>query len=46
MSTLVSSKPVVVSAHRSHGPLSLGVGPIIQALLADAQSPVAVVPVA
>jgi nucleotide-binding universal stress UspA family protein len=36
----------IVGAHRSNGPLSLGVGPIIQGLLADAQSPVAVVPVA
>jgi nucleotide-binding universal stress UspA family protein len=35
----------VVGAHRHHGPLSLGVGPIIQALLAGAESPVAVVPV-
>jgi len=41
-----SARLTVVSAHRGHGPLSLGVGPIIQALLADAQSPVAVVPVA
>jgi nucleotide-binding universal stress UspA family protein len=35
----------VVGAHRHHGPLSIGVGPIIHALLARAQSPVAVVPV-
>jgi nucleotide-binding universal stress UspA family protein len=35
----------VVGAHRRHGPLSLGVGPIIQGLLGLAESPVAVVPV-
>lgn len=34
----------VVGAHRRHGPLSLGVGPIIQGLLAAAESPVAIVP--
>jgi nucleotide-binding universal stress UspA family protein len=34
----------VVGAHRRHGPLSLGVGPVIHGLLAQAQSPVAVVP--
>jgi nucleotide-binding universal stress UspA family protein len=36
----------VVGAHRHHGPLSLGVGPIIHGLLAHAESPVAIVPVA
>jgi len=36
----------VVGAHRHHGPLSLGVGPIIQGLLAHTESAVAVVPVA
>lgn len=41
-----TARLTVVGAHRSHGPLSLGVGPVIQGLLADAQSPVAVVPVA
>jgi len=35
-----------VGAHRHHGPLSLGVGPIIQGLLAHTESAVAVVPVA
>jgi hypothetical protein len=35
----------VVGAHRRHGPLSLGVGPVIQALLGHAEPPVAVVPV-
>lgn len=35
----------VVGAHRHRGPLSLGVGPIIQGLLGHAESPVAVVPV-
>jgi nucleotide-binding universal stress UspA family protein len=35
----------VVGAHRRLGPLSLGVGPIVQALLGLAESPVAVVPV-
>jgi nucleotide-binding universal stress UspA family protein len=34
----------VVGAHRHHGPLSLGVGPILQGLLAQAESPVAIVP--
>jgi len=33
-------------AHRHHGSLSLGVGPIVQGLLAHAESPVAIVPVA
>jgi nucleotide-binding universal stress UspA family protein len=41
-----TARLTVVGAHRSHGPLSLGVGPVIQGLLADAQSPIAVVPVA
>lgn len=36
----------VVGAHRHHGPLSPGVGPVIQGLLGQAESPVAVVPVA
>jgi nucleotide-binding universal stress UspA family protein len=36
----------VVGAHRRHGPLSLGVGPVVQGLLGHAESPVAVVPVA
>lgn len=35
----------VVGAHRHHGPLSLGLGPIIHGLLGHAHSPVAVVPV-
>jgi nucleotide-binding universal stress UspA family protein len=35
----------VVGAHRRLGPLSLGVGPIVQGLLGLAESPVAVVPV-
>ena len=34
----------VVGAHRRHGPLSVGVGPVIQGLLSHAESPVAVVP--
>jgi len=36
----------VVGAHRHHGPLSVGVGPVIQGLLSHAESPVAVVPLA
>jgi nucleotide-binding universal stress UspA family protein len=39
-----AARLTVVGAHRSHGPLSLGVGPIIQGLLSDARSPVAVAP--
>jgi nucleotide-binding universal stress UspA family protein len=34
-----TARLVVVGAHRSHGPLSLGVGPIIQGLLSDTQCP-------
>jgi nucleotide-binding universal stress UspA family protein len=41
-----TARLTVVGAHRSRGPLSLGVGPVIQGLLSDAWSPVAVVPVA
>ena len=36
---------VVVGAHRHRHPLSLGLGPVIHALLGQAHSPVAVVPV-
>lgn len=36
---------VVVGAHRHHGPLSLGIGPIVHGLLGHAYCPVAVVPV-
>jgi nucleotide-binding universal stress UspA family protein len=34
----------VVAAHRRHGPFSLGAGSVIQGLLSQARSPVAVVP--
>jgi nucleotide-binding universal stress UspA family protein len=40
----LEARLTVVGAHHHRGPLSLGVGPIIQGLLIDARSPVAVVP--
>ena len=40
------SRLLVVGAHRHHGPLSVGIGYVVQGLLSHSPTPVAVVPIA
>ena len=45
ISAAVSSRLLVIGAHRHRGPLSVGVGYVVQGLLSHASTPVVVVPV-